>query len=103
MDRIEDDELRKKYTLMRCQLCNQAPSEGHHIKSRGSWGPDLEINLIALCRQHHTMIHQYGINKMIGAFPKLKPLLISKGFLPTEIGSGSNMVVKWLHKELTGF
>lgn len=100
MDRIEDESLRRTFIVMGCQLCNARPSEGHHIKSRGSWGPDLEKNLIALCRSHHTMIHQYGINKMIIGFPALELILRGKGWYPQKIGEGSNEITKWFNESV---
>lgn len=97
MDRIEDEYLMKRYTQMGCQLCGRIPSEGHHLKSRGSWGPDLEVNLLALCRSHHTMIHQYGINKMIQVFPSLEDILHDKGWYRQKIGEGKAAVIKWFN------
>lgn len=100
MDRIENPELAKSYRKIGCQLCGLPKSEGHHIKSKGSWGPDIEINLIALCRTHHQTIHQYGINKMILHFPNLEPILISKGWYRQKIGAFPCEIVKWFNDDV---
>ncbi len=97
MDRISDPDLMKAMIEKGCQLCSRTPSEGHHIKSRGSWGPDIDVNLLALCRNHHTMIHQYGINKMVDIFPGLEDILFEKGWYRQNIGTGNLQVIKWFN------
>lgn len=47
-----------------CIVCGEMGVDLHHIKSRGAGGRDTVENLIPLCRKHHTMIHQYGLNRM---------------------------------------
>lgn len=98
MDRIEDEILCKQYTDAFCAVCNQIPpNDPHHLKSRGSWGPDLNENLVTLCRTHHVEIHAYGINKFIGFYPKFEPLIREKGWYPETIGTGRNAIVKWFN------
>lgn len=43
----------------------------HHIKSRGSGGPDTLNNLLPLCFRHHTEIHQIGLTKMLDLYSGL--------------------------------
>lgn len=103
MDRILDLELMSKFRQMKCVIKCKTPwvsVSGHHIKSRGSWGPDLEINLIPLCFYCHTKIHQYGLNKMITNYPELAPVLFSKGWSPEETGTGRNLQIKWQNPKL---
>jgi hypothetical protein len=103
MDRIEDDQLRKHFSRRPCDLCGKYPSphnDGHHIKSRGSHGHDVEENLVTLCRAHHQMIHQYGINKMIAEFPRLETILIEKGWYCQIIGTDKNSVRKWFNDRI---
>lgn len=101
MDRIEDEHLRKFYSSQRCCLCNNPPpNDGHHIKSRGSWGHDIDDNLLTLCRNHHQMIHAYGINKMLEVFPRLRPILLSKGWYCQDFGEGRNRVRKWFNEKV---
>lgn len=51
-----------------------------HVKSKGSGGPDAWINLVPLCRQHHSEQHQSGFQAMIKKFPLLKAFLRKKGW-----------------------
>jgi len=46
----------------RCEvwLCSEETTDVHHIKTRGSGGRDIEVNYIALCREHHTEAHTLG-------------------------------------------
>lgn len=51
-----------------CVLCGK-PSDPAHIKSRGAGGPDDPQNIVSLCREHHSMQHQYGHIRMMEKFP----------------------------------
>jgi 5-methylcytosine-specific restriction endonuclease McrA len=43
----------------RCQACGTRTNlDVHHIKSRALGGPDSADNLIVLCRQCHTELHE---------------------------------------------
>lgn len=101
MDRIEDQLLRDHFSSQRCLICNNPPpNDGHHVKSRGSGGHDIAVNLVTLCRRHHTELHQYGINKFIQVYPKFLPVLSEKGWYRQTIGEGRNAVEKWFHDEV---
>src|SRR5207237_3556884 len=66
MDRIKDEKLRKAYRSHSCEVCSSWKKvSGHHIKSRGAFGADLEMNLVALCLVCHTGIHKMGTEKFI--------------------------------------
>lgn len=74
--RIEDRKLLDSYHRMRCIVCNGLGSTvGHHIKSKGSGGDDVESNLMPLCARHHHEIHSIGL---------------------TEFSEKYNSVVHWL-------
>lgn len=41
-----------------CECCGMGGTvERHHLRSRGSGGPDLNGNIIWVCRVCHTKIH----------------------------------------------
>lgn len=101
MDRIEDDELRRVYRAMPCELCSsRSEVSGHHIKTRGSGGHDIRENLVAVCFTCHHLIHAYGINKMILNKPKLELILRAKGWYCQTIGSKQNEVLKWFNDKV---
>ena len=105
MDRIRDKSLMK---LMASQSCcikgcrtkfNQV--SGHHIRSRGAFGPDLIENLIPLCFNCHTKIHAYDIEKAFRELRGLEDVLKRKGWEVLEVGEGSNKVLKLRHPEIS--
>lgn len=55
--RIKNPKLLKEKKGI-CQQCGKyGNTEKHHIKSKGSGGDDIEINLIEVCRNCHRLIH----------------------------------------------
>jgi hypothetical protein len=64
--------LLDSYHLKPCVVCSKTPSDPHHITSRGAGGGDIEENLISLCRQHHTQIHQEGQTKFLIRYPHVR-------------------------------
>ena len=43
-----------------CTVCRKpAPSEAHHVKSRGAGGVEVK-NLLPLCLEHHNFWHTMG-------------------------------------------
>lgn len=97
MDRILDKKLRKKYRSKNCELCGSINEvSGHHIKTKGSGGWDIEENLIALCFDCHVLIHNEGINDMIGIYPHLEEILYSKNWEKIDFFGR----FKWLHKNI---
>lgn len=53
---------------------------GHHVISFGS-RPDLDIaeNMMPLCPQHHSEVHNMGTTRFVGKYG-LRFYLIKKGF-----------------------
>lgn len=43
-----------------CCVCDRAPSEPHHVRSRGAGGTDADC--VALCRACHDEVHRIGID-----------------------------------------
>jgi len=66
--------------MEKCCVCNNSNPDVHHIKSRGSSGSDHPNNLVPLCRNHHTQIHQYGKVKFCRLYPNFKYELIKRGW-----------------------
>jgi len=79
MDRIEDTALREKYQSLSCQVCATTIGVcGHHLMSRGSWGPDVDDNLMALCVAHHNEVH-HGLKDFVKKY-HLRRVMESKGW-----------------------
>lgn len=55
------DEIRRAAETCEVPSCSRRPSEVHHIRSKGSGGPDIRENLIALCSEHHRDAQEYRI------------------------------------------
>lgn len=63
--RIQNLELLATYREKPCVVCGTRQGvAGHHIRSRGSGGDDVEMNLLPLCVQHHTEVHATGLYVM---------------------------------------
>ncbi len=68
--RIIDKNILIEYTRKSCCVggCKRK-AHGHHIKSKGSGGDDVDDNLIPLCDAHHTAldcgIHTIGLGKFL--------------------------------------
>lgn len=79
--RIKNKELCESYRFKPCLVCGN-PNEvcGHHIKSKGSGGDDIDENLMPLCFNHHTEIHQIGLNKFIKKYGNVKWYLLERGW-----------------------
>jgi hypothetical protein len=62
--RIVDKKAIEAVRSASCEVCDNAwnPSV-HHIKSKGSGGDDIPLNLICLCCVCHTKAHAGKINK----------------------------------------
>lgn len=75
--RIENKELLESYRVMPCAVKEQCfgPVAGHHIKSRGSGGDDIELNLLPLCQKHHSEVHQIGSYTMECKYQSYKDYL----------------------------
>jgi len=77
--RIINKNLTNSYQGKRCRICSSTKgSSGHHLKSKGSGGPDVHNNLICLCLKHHNEIHKSGLMKFSKDNPKIVKILIEK-------------------------
>jgi hypothetical protein len=77
-----------------CVICKKK-AELHHIRSRGSSGPDESWNLAPLCRREHQELHQIGQLTFIKKYPIYEKLLRIKGW---EIVAGTLFNPKLLDK-----
>jgi hypothetical protein len=65
--RTVDKKLLLEYRKLKCVVCLEPKNNkgledtcAHHIKSKGSGGPDETFNLMPLCSAHHEEIHKVG-------------------------------------------
>jgi hypothetical protein len=68
-----------------CECCDQESQPPHHIKTRGAGGEDTPENLLALCVQHHRMIHNVGdlrLGRMVGGEVQAKIVAVKKHLTP---------------------
>lgn len=79
--RIVNESLLDKFRKQRCHICNMKPCDPCHIKTVGSGGPDVEWNLLSLCRPHHTEQHALGFYRMCDKYPFLRQILAHKGWI----------------------
>lgn len=84
--RIEDKKLMKELRERPCIVCEYSPCDPHHIKSKGSGGPDLEWNLLTLCHKHHVEIHQLGLRKFGTQNPIVLMVMGSMGWTLLQNG-----------------
>jgi len=60
-----------RHTKCEVPSCWKWAAAPHHIRSRGAGGGDNPENLLALCTDHHTEIHQYGWQSFAFLHPSL--------------------------------
>ena len=78
--RLVDKELIKKIGKHSCEVCGTFEMICvHHLKSRGSGGPDKLDNLMALCFNHHEEIHR-SLVKFVEKYPHTETVLRKKGW-----------------------
>ena len=78
--RIHDPKLLKEIRTRPCLACGHSPSDAAHVKSKGSGGDDVELNLLPLCRIHHAEQHKVGFIRFIETNPKVRIHLFDMGW-----------------------
>lgn len=74
--RLVDNEAMQEARERPCAVCGaRAPSDPHHLKSRGSGGGDEPDNLLSLCRRHHTEVHQIGGITFLNKYPHIRAIM----------------------------
>lgn len=56
-----------------CKMCGSVAVDIHHIIPKGRGGKDEAENLIALCRDCHTLAHEHKISEE-ELFNRLRPI-----------------------------
>lgn len=82
--------------ILNCVACGRQPADKHHIRSRKSGGPDVEWNLIPLCREHHVMIHVKGNTYTCNMNTKIRDWFIKNGWVKENVLGKW----KWYHPSL---
>ncbi len=79
--RIVDDKLCASYRFMPCLVCRDTFGiVGHHIKSKGSGGHDIDENLMPLCVAHHSEVHNIGLVSFSKRYAKVRVFLKGMGW-----------------------
>lgn len=60
---------------------NPPPNDPHHLKSKGSFGDDVEWNLIPLKHELHRELHKAGMTKFADKYPEFKKWLLTNGWI----------------------
>lgn len=63
--RIENRDLLDYIKTLPCMACGQMPTDPAHVTSVGAGGDDVAVNVMPLCRQHHTEQHSKGWSHMV--------------------------------------
>ena len=69
-------------------------ADSHHLKTRGAGGGDDDHNILALCREHHSEVHQVGWSRFIEKYPAVEWLLEEKGWVMEELFGRKRLVRK---------
>ena len=89
--RREDNILIAKMRSEDCFFCQvSGPSEVHHLKSRKSGGPDVEWNLVPVCRPCHVEVHKRGLLFMMQKYLYAVAKLLKKGWKIDHFGKMRN-------------
>ena len=75
----------------RCIVTGKA-AELHHVKTRGSGGPDEEWNLVPVSRLIHSLWHSRGNTYMARTYPIIKKWLLEHGWTYDEYTK------RWVHE-----
>lgn len=84
--RTKDAEFLAAIRKLNCMACGAAaPSEAHHVRSRGAYGGDDAWNILPLCSAHHTMgkdaWHRIGPLIFLRKFPHVREYLETMGWV----------------------
>jgi len=92
MNRIINTELCESLRGKPCLICGRkASTVGHHWKTVGSGGDDVEHNLMALCDYHHSECHTIGAVTFSGKYQQCTNWLHKNSWRKDEFFN------KWIH------
>lgn len=63
---------------MSCRVCGAQSIDRHHIISKGAGGSDNVVNIIHLCRKHHSECHSIGRETFFSKYRITRILEIAK-------------------------
>ncbi len=58
---MKNKALRDSYKPLFCVVCGSTPCDPCHIKTYAVTGADDPLNLVPMCRQHHSEQHNLGV------------------------------------------
>lgn len=59
--RVKNKKLLNSFHERQCCICGSTVGVvGHHVRTKGAHGDDIEENLLALCGAHHLEVHSQG-------------------------------------------
>jgi len=79
--RIKNRKLINEIKKRPCVVCGAPADDAHHFKTQGSGGDDTEMNLLPVCRIHHTEVHSIGVTRMSNKYPHLEMILKKRGLI----------------------
>lgn len=78
---MRNHDLCESYRKMPCIVCGSYNLvSGHHLRTRGSGGLDIKENLIPLCLNHHTEVHQISLTRFCQKYSAVKWYIVSNGW-----------------------
>jgi len=84
-NRIVNEKVLARTREKPCEACGRpAPSDPHHIMTTARLGPDLDWNLIPLCKGlqgYHRLWHDKPHSEFFERFPHMIGILLERGFL----------------------
>lgn len=90
--RKQDRQLLNSYRFKECLICGSTQTTvAHHIKTKGSGGPDEPWNLMPLCWNHHAEIHN-GMSAFVSKYYNAEMFLYSQGWEFDEYQG------RWIHE-----
>ena len=86
------DQIHMRYCgpQYQCIITGKYGADLHHVKSRGSGGPDAEWNLMPLSHRLHVECEQIGLNSFCEKYQKAKEWLLAREWY-FDLG-------KWRHR-----
>lgn len=79
--RVSDRALLDRIKSLPCVVCGSGPCDPCHIKTVGSGGPDVEENVVSMCRIHHEEQGTIGFWLMAKKYIRFKWVLEEKGWI----------------------
>lgn len=81
-------------SLIPCLVCGNDEAEIHHIYTRKAYPEyiDEEWNHLSLCRGHHSVMHQLGIDRMAEQYVVIKSFLKENNWYKCQLQR------KWKHE-----